>query len=223
MRFTHATKRRIEMRNNTSEKQVRPDEPARDGDPVTPAHHDGDVPGDFTQAQALQCVSALPLAWIEELSSLGEGQKFERMGKAWFYKPPFDVEDCLWEAVVNNGILHVEFEVGPEALRRKLDIPVAALVRQDPGALVRVDERGTTAPERDEEPCPESAAVKPLPPPTIAKVTLDGYKGSATINVTDDRGNNYRIGSRDLASLLVGRKIVETRMAREHLHVTKVE
>jgi hypothetical protein len=61
------------------------------------------------------------------------------------------------------------------------------------------------------------------PLPTITEVTLNGYKGSATIRVIDDRGNNYRIGSRALASILVGRKIAETKQERCHLHVTRVE
>ena len=67
----------------------------------------------------------------------------------------------------------------------------------------------------------QSVTEEPLP--MIIGVTLDGYKGSATICVTDDQGNEYRIGQRALASLLVGHKIVATRMERRHLHVTKVE
>ncbi|MGO8746518.1 MAG: hypothetical protein ACLQNE_11060 [Thermoguttaceae bacterium] len=58
---------------------------------------------------------------------LGEGQTFERMGQAWFYSPPHDEEDCLWKAAVQNGILHVEFEVDRETCRRKFAIPLAAL------------------------------------------------------------------------------------------------
>ena len=53
--------------------------------------------------------------------------------------------------------------------------------------------------------------------------STNGYKGSATICVTDDHGNNYRIGSTALASILVGRKIAETKQERCHLHVTRVE
>lgn len=72
-------------------------------------------------------LSVLPPEWRDEIARLREGQTFERTGKAWFYKAPHDDEDCLWEAVVRNGILHVEFEVGPEMLRRKFDIPMTSL------------------------------------------------------------------------------------------------
>jgi hypothetical protein len=86
----------------------------------------------------LEVLSSLPPDWKEEIANLGEGYAFERMGKAWFYLPPHDQEDCLWEAVVKEGILHVEFEVGPEALRRKFDIPVNLFK----GTLARTEREG---------------------------------------------------------------------------------
>ena len=77
--------------------------------------------------RGLEVLSVLPPDWRKEIFDLCEGQTFERMGKAWFYLPPHDQEDCLWEASVKDGILHVEFEVGPESLRRTLDVPVSLL------------------------------------------------------------------------------------------------
>jgi hypothetical protein len=105
--------------------QASGDDVSDSGDPVSSGRKESDFFGELKRREALQCLSVLPPEWKDEIAGLGEGQTFEKMGKAWFYKPPHDEEDCNWEAVVRNGILHVECEVGPETLRRNFDIPMA--------------------------------------------------------------------------------------------------
>ena len=103
--------------DETLDEQMRIDSPTRQASTCTDAlKRETDTLGMDSQARhGLEVLSVLPPDWREEISDLGEGQTFDRMGKAWFYLPPHDQEDCLWEAAVKDGILHVEFEVGPES------------------------------------------------------------------------------------------------------------
>ena len=117
------------LAEDMAERTVESDSPTWQASVCTDAlTRETDTLGMDSQARhGLEVLSVLPPDWKEEIFALGEGHTFERLGKAWFYQPPHDQEDCLWEAAVKDGILHVEFEVGPEVLRRKLDIPVSLL------------------------------------------------------------------------------------------------
>jgi hypothetical protein len=69
------------------------------------------------------CFNSLPEDWQAEIGRLQPGEKWERMGKAWFYLPPHDDEDCFWEAEVQDGVIVVTAEVGPESLVRWFAVP----------------------------------------------------------------------------------------------------
>lgn len=60
----------------------------------------------------------LPIAWFVEFLNLNEGESCRKEGYAWFYGPPHDAEECVYRGAVNDGVLQVEVEVGPEALTR---------------------------------------------------------------------------------------------------------
>ena len=111
-----------------------PPEPPSDDHPARSGLDEAGVFDELTPEQALQCLYTLPPEWRSQISSLAEGQTFERMGRAWFYGSPHDEEDCFWKAAVQNGILHVEFEVGCETCRRRFDIPVTAFAGEGDAA-----------------------------------------------------------------------------------------
>ena len=60
----------------------------------------------------------LLVAWLVEFLDLKEGDSSEKDGFAWFYGPPHDREECIYQASVVDGVLRVAVEVGPEVLTR---------------------------------------------------------------------------------------------------------
>ena len=66
----------------------------------------------------------VPFDWLDDFIRLEDGQSCEKAGRAWWYEPPHDQEECLYRAHVEDGILNVEVEVGPEALVRRAQLPV---------------------------------------------------------------------------------------------------
>ena len=61
----------------------------------------------------------LPISWLIEFLQLEEGQTSRKEGLAWFYGPPHDQEECVYRASIEDGVLLVEVEVGPEVLTRR--------------------------------------------------------------------------------------------------------
>lgn len=61
----------------------------------------------------------LPVEWFTEFLQMKEGESCSKDGFAWFYESPNDTEQCTYRASVVDNTLHVEVEVGREAVVRR--------------------------------------------------------------------------------------------------------